>query len=61
MNETEKYQGYQWIEVPRYEMDEFKSWEERYQELDAHHIRETAFLIAKVRELAAEIDRLRGT
>lgn len=58
--ESEKYQDYKWIKVPRYIMDSSKSWEERYKELDAHHIKETTFLIAKVRELAAEIDRIQG-
>jgi hypothetical protein len=60
MNESDKYQDYKWIKVPRYKMDESKSWEERYKDLDAHHIRETSFLIDKVRELAAEIDRTRN-
>jgi hypothetical protein len=53
---AENYDGYAWIKVPRYVMDETKSWEERYCELDRHHIAETTFLIEKVRELAARIN-----
>lgn len=45
------YEGYSWIKVKRYKMDESKTWEERYKDLDAHHIEETTFLINKVREL----------
>jgi hypothetical protein len=52
---TESFDGYGWIKVPRYVMDETKSWEERYRELEQHHIQETTFLIGKVRELAAVI------
>ena len=51
----ESYEGYGWIKVKRYKMDESKSWEERYKELDAHHIAETTFLIDKVRELAERL------
>ena len=36
-------------------MDESKSWEERYKQLEQHHVQETTFLIAKVRELAATL------
>lgn len=49
------YQGYGWIKVPKYVMDETKSWEDRYKALEAHHIQETSFLIDKVRELAAAL------
>jgi len=49
-----KYQG-----SLSYKQDESKSWEERYKALEVHHIQETTFLIDKVRELAAEVDRLR--
>ncbi len=49
------YQGFGWIKMPKYVMDETKSWEERYQALEAHHIQETSFLIDKVRELAAAL------
>lgn len=50
-----RYDGYGWIKVPKYIMDESKPWEQRYRELDQHHVRETTFLIEKVRELAAEL------
>jgi hypothetical protein len=51
--QAESFEGFGWIKVPRYVMDESKSWQERYRELEHHHIQETTFLIAKVRELAA--------
>ena len=51
----ENYDGFAWIKVPRYVMDESKSWPERYQALERHYIEETTFLIAKVRELAAAL------
>ena len=54
---AELYEGFRWIQVPKYTMDESKPWEERYRQLERHHIEETTFLIDKVRELAAEIDR----
>ena len=54
------YDGYGWIKVPRYTMDESKTWEERYHDLDKHHIQETTFLIDKIRELAAEIEGLQN-
>jgi hypothetical protein len=47
------HEGYKWIKVPRYKDDASLSWEERYKALDAHHIKETSFLIAKIRELTA--------
>ncbi|WP_078347098.1 hypothetical protein [Mucilaginibacter pedocola] len=44
---------YKWIKVPRYVDDESLSWEERYKRLDEHHVRETSFLIEKIRALVA--------
>jgi hypothetical protein len=54
---TESYEGYGWIKVPKYRLDETKTWEERYRDLERHHILETTFLIDKVRELAAAIQK----
>lgn len=52
---TEKKQEiletYKWINVKRYQDDETKSWEERYRELEKHHLEETIFLIKKIREI----------
>jgi hypothetical protein len=42
---------YKWIKVKRYQDDETKSWEERYRELETHHLEETIFLIKKIREI----------
>ena len=52
----ENYEGYGWIKVKRYKMDPEKTWEERYQELEKHHIEEMNFLIDKVRELAQKLN-----
>jgi hypothetical protein len=41
----ENYEGYGWIKVQRYQMDESKSWEERYRDLERHLMQETTFLI----------------
>ena len=43
------YDGYSWIKVPKYEMNESLSWEERYKQLEDHHIKETQFLIDELR------------
>ena len=56
----ENYEGYGWIKVKRYQMDPNKTWEERYKELDQHHLEETTFLINKVREMAKQLNELRG-
>lgn len=53
-----KYEGYSWIKVKRYKMDETKSWEERYKELEQHHIEETTFLIEEVRKLSEMYEQL---
>ena len=57
---SETYEGHRWIKVPRYVMDESKTWEERYRQLEEHHVRETTFLIDKVRELAAQLAERRN-
>jgi hypothetical protein len=51
----ESYEGFGWIKVKRYAMDPAKSWEERYRELEVHHLEETTFLIEKVRELGKRL------
>ncbi|MBP6732083.1 MAG: hypothetical protein KA149_08490 [Chitinophagales bacterium] len=54
MNELEKkeiLETYKWIKVKKYNMREDLSWEERYKELEQHHLEETTFLIEKIREL----------
>ena len=49
---TTDYNGYSWIKVKKYKMDESLSWEERYRQLEQHHIEETTFLIEEVRKVA---------
>lgn len=48
------YSGYDWIKVPKYEMDESLTWEERYRQLEKHHTAETTFLIDLIREIASK-------
>lgn len=47
--------GYTWIKVKRHQDDPSKSWEDRFKILEQHHLKETEFLIRKVRELAARL------
>lgn len=54
------YSGYGWIKVKKYKMDETLSWEDRYKQLEKHHMEETTFLINKVRELAQENTHAQG-
>ena len=54
MEEIEKQEilnSYKWIKVPKYVEDESLSFEERFRRLQEHHIKETTFLIDKIREL----------
>ncbi|WP_316793744.1 hypothetical protein [Pedobacter frigoris] len=44
---------YKWVKVPKYVDDENLSWEERYKRLNDHHIKETTFLIEKIRSIVA--------
>lgn len=60
MTNEELYSDYKWIKVKRYTMDEFKSWQERYNDLEEHHVKETNFLINEVRSLAKKLDSLQG-
>ena len=55
------YSGYSWIKVKRYVMDESLTWEQRYRQLEQHHLEETTFLIDKVRELASRLDELQSS
>jgi len=47
--------SYKWIKVPRYQDDESLSWEERYHRLNQHHVKETTFLIEKIRKIVKEL------
>lgn len=50
-----KYSGYKWIKVKQHRYDPEKSWEENYKDLEAHHIKETTFLIEEIRKLAEKL------
>ena len=41
--------------VKKYVMDESKSWEQRYQDLERHHIEETTELYNKVQDLKMKV------
>ena len=58
MNAEEKKEilsTYKWIKVKPYRMNELLSWEERYRELEKHHIDETNFLIKKIRDIVGQL------
>lgn len=52
----EKYEGYDWIKVPRWQHDSAKTVEENYAILQAHHVNEATFLVEEIRKLAAFAD-----
>ncbi|WP_435015502.1 hypothetical protein TA3x_003042 [Tundrisphaera sp. TA3] len=58
MSCADHYSGFGWIKVKRSIEASEASCEERLAALEAHHRKETDFLIREVRELAAEVDRL---
>lgn len=53
---SDQFQDYKWIKVKRHQDDPNLSFEERFNILSEHHLKETTFLIEKVRELAKIID-----
>lgn len=58
MDETEKQEilnSYKWIKMPKYIDDESLSFEERFKRLQEHHVKETTFLIDKIREIIKKI------
>lgn len=57
MKETEKFEGFGWIQVPRGVTHEFDG---RQYVSAEHHQAETVFLIDTVRALAERIDRLKA-
>lgn len=48
-------EDYSWIKVPRFVDDPTKSWEDRFKTLEAHHERETTFLIEEVERLRKDV------
>jgi hypothetical protein len=54
-----QYDGYKWIKVKKYVMDDNAPWKERYAQLEEHHIAETTFLIDEIRKLAKELADLK--
>jgi len=46
---------YKWIKVKKYEMNPHQTWEERYKDLEKHHLEETQFLIDKIREIVIQV------
>jgi len=55
IDKEEILNSYKWIKVPKYRDDESLSWAERYRLLNEHHIRETTFLIEKLREIVKNL------
>ena len=56
MSKVKDYEGYAWVKVKRYTPDENTTWQQRFEALQEHHIKETSFLIEEVRKLAKELD-----
>ena len=56
MTRKSDYEGFKWVKVKRHRDDESKTWEERFRDLEKHHVEETQFLIDEIRKLAAELD-----
>ena len=55
---SDQFKDYKWIKVKKHQSNKEDSLENQLAEFEKHHIEETSFLIAKVRELAAKIDEL---
>lgn len=59
---SDRYEGLGWIKVGRHEPSRSANWSvadsvnEEYARLEAHHERETEFLIGEVRRLAELLD-----
>jgi len=47
------------IPVKNYVMDEALSWEERYRQLEAHHLEEVDFLVKRVGQFEAVLDNVK--
>lgn len=56
LNKKEILETYKWIKVHKYKDNPTLDWEERYKNLETHHIEETNFLINKIREIVGNID-----
>ncbi len=50
---------FSWICVKALDDDAALPWEERHRRLSEHHVRETTFLIARIRQLAGLLRALR--
>ena len=64
MKEDEKkeiLESYKWIKVKPYKMNAELSWESRYKELEEHHVKETTFLIEKIRSMVDNFIHLDST
>lgn len=55
---TEHYQGFKWIKVKRFDPDPdgCQDLKAHFREFERHHEKETEFLIAEIRKLAAKLD-----
>ena len=60
INKDEILNSYKWIEVKRFNPDDYDTFEEKYNALDKHHIEETNFLINKIREIVKDMEDLKG-
>lgn len=54
-DKKEILESYRWIKVKKYIDDENLTWEERYKNLMEHHLKETEFLINKIRSIVKDL------
>lgn len=54
-----KFEGYNWIKVPKFKIDPNDDPKISLKGLEDHHTQETTFLINKVRELGAMLEEIK--
>lgn len=52
---------FSWMHVRRYEMDANAPWQDKYLQLQRHHLLETEVLLRKLKELAQVIQDAQGS
>lgn len=47
------------IPIKKYLMDEALSWEDRYRQLETHHLEEVAFMVKRIEQFEALVDSVK--
>ncbi len=50
-----------WMKVTRFKPEDLPTIEARYVALDAHHVEETTFMLAVIRDLCEQLEAKEGT